>query len=331
VREPRDASTFRNVYLRPISRECPACGRRRRFLWNGQRYVRFVGDRVRIDYHVYACTDDDCALQGVHFKPEAMTMHVLPKREFGLDVIALIGYYRFGMALSFPKAARALSDVHGVEISRREVEDLLNLYVALATTDARTDERLRSKLVEQGEIVLSIDAAKPERDGEALWLLRDHLSQRVLAGFVARNVDAEALAAKIREVASLGIPIGGVISDGEPVIVEAVKLALPGTPHQLCQYHFLLNFAKEVTSLDSQLTGGIRKDLKGLNRFENAAEETVSKRPGETDITGPQSLALQSKPGKKRRAKKGGVRESTRGSSGREAPKKRVSFATSAK
>ena len=42
---------------------------------------------------------------------------------------------------------------------------------------------------------------------------------------------------KIRDVASLGIPVAGVATDGEPVVVEAVGLALPGVPHQLCQFH----------------------------------------------------------------------------------------------
>jgi hypothetical protein len=330
VRKPNDASAFRNVYLRPNSRECPSCGRPREFLWNGQRYVRFVGDRVRIDYHVYVCTNGDCPLSGIHVKPEAVTMHVLPGREFGLDVIALIGYYRLGMSLGFPKIARALSDVHGVEISRREVEDLFNLYVALSTTDVRTDERLRAKLVKQGRVVLSVDAAKPERDGEALWLLRDQLSQEVLMGFVARNIDAETLAARIREVASLGIPIAGVVSDGEPVIVDAVSLALPGKPHGLCQYHFLVNFAKEVTSFDSGLKKHLAEGMKGISRFEDAAEATPSKRPTETDIRGPASLTLQAGPPNKR-SKKGGAGGSTRGSSGRRAGKRRSSLVTSAK
>jgi len=331
VCKPKDASAFRNVYLRPDSVECPCCRRPREFLWNGQRYVRFVGDRVRMDYHVYVCTNSECPLCGGHFKPEAMTMRVLPKRQFGLDVIALIGYYRLGMSLSFPKTARALGDVHGVEISRREVEDLFNLYVALTTTDVRTDERLRAKLKKQGKVVLSIDAAKPERAGESLWLLRDHLSQEVLMGFVARNIDAEALAEKIREVASVGIPITGAVSDGEPVIVDAVKLALPGKPHQLCQYHFLDRFAKEVTSLDSRLKKDLADGVKGLNLFETAAEATPSNRPAETHIRGPASLAVVAQPPKKSPAKKGGGGGSTRGFSGRRARKRPGSFVTAAR
>ncbi len=331
MRIPRDRSKFRKVHLRPEGRTCPACSGGLEFLWNGQRFVSFVGESVHIDYHIYTCVNPGCDLSGHRFRPEGLICRVLPYRQFGLDVVVLIGYYRLKMCLSFPKITSVLEDVHKVAISERGVEDLFELYVALTTKDIRKDEDLQAKLKAQGRIVLSIDAAKPERAGEALWLIRDAISEEVLTGFVARNIDAEALAEKIREVASVGIPIAGVVSDGEPVIVEAVELALPGTPHQLCQYHFLDRFAKEVTSLDSQLVRELRKDLKGLNRFEHAAEVTASKRPIETDIAGPASLALEPEPPKKSRAKKKGAGGSTRDSSGREAPRRPDSFATSAK
>ena len=292
MRTPRDKSKFRKVHVRPETSECPACGEDIRFLWNGKRFVSFVGSRLHIDYHIYTCVKSGCPLEGRHFRPEFLTTRVMSKREFGLDVVALIGYYRLKDCLSFPKITAALADLHGVEISEREVEDLFNLYVALTTTDVHTDPGLAAKLKGQGGIVLTIDAAKPESSGDALWLMRDHLSGEVLLGFVARNIDVETLAAKIREVASLGIPIAGVVSDGEPVIVDAVELALPGKPHQLCQYHFLANFAREATSLDSALRKHLTDDLKGISLFENAAKATPSNRPMETDIRGPASLTL---------------------------------------
>ena len=331
MRTPRDRSKFRKVHVRPETNRCPACGEELRFLWNGQRFVSFVGSRLHIDYHIYICVKSGCPLRGRYFRPEFLTTRVLPKREFGLDVVSLVAYYRLKDCLSFPKITAALADLHGVEISEREVEDLFDLYVALTTADVRTDPGLVAKLVKQGGVVLTIDAAKPERAGESLWLVRDHVSGEVLLGFTARNIDAERLAERIREVASIGVPVVGVVSDGEKVIVDAVELALPGTPHGLCQYHFLVNFAREVTSLDSALKKGLADDLKGINLFEDAAEATPSKRPRETDIRGPASLTVEAQPPKKKRGKKGGAGASTRGSTGRRAPRRRSSFATAAK
>ncbi len=331
MRTPRDRSKFRKIHLRPETRTCPACSGALEFRWNGQRFVSFVGDPVHIDYHIYTCVNAGCDLSGHRFRPEGLICRVLPYRQFGLDCVALIGYYRLRMCLSFPKIASALEDVHKVAISERGVEDLLNLYVALSTKDLRKDEDLQAKLKAQGRIVLSIDAAKPERAGEALWLIRDNISEEVLMGFVARNIDAPALAGKIREVASVGISIAGVVSDGEPVIVEAVKLALPGKPHQLCQYHFLDRFAGGVTLLDSQLGRDLKKDLRGINLFENAAKATPSTRPKETDIAGPTSLTVKAEPPKKKASQKKGGGGSTRGSSGRGAGRRRSSFVMSAK
>ena len=331
MRTPRDRSAFRKVHVRPETSECPACREELRFLWNAERFVSFVGTRLHIDYHIHTCVKSGCPLEGHRFRPEFLTTRVLPHREFGLDVVSLIGYYRIKDCLSFPKITAALADLHEVEISEREVEDLFNLYVALTTTDVRTDAELVAKLNRQGRMVLTIDAAKPDRDGESLWLIRDHISGEVLLGFTARNIDARGLADRIREVVSLGVPIAGVVSDGEKVIVDAVGLALPGVPHQLCQYHFLVNFAKEVTGLDSGLKKQLADDLKGLSLFEDAAEAAPSKRPKETDIRGPASLTIDAQPPKPKRSKKGGAGAGTRGCSRRRAPRRRSSLATSAR
>ena len=259
MRTPRDRSKFRKVHVRPETSECPACGEELRFLWNGQRFVSFVGSRLHIDYHIYTCVKSGCPLRGRYFRPEFLTTRVLPKREFGLDCVALVAYYRLEDCLtprpggSFPKITAALADLHGVDISEREV------------------------------------------------------------------------------VALIGVPIVGVVSDGEKVIVDAVALALPGTPHGLCQYHFLVNFAKEVTALDSRLNKQLAGGLRGINLFESAAEATPSDRPTETNIAGPASLTVEAQPPKKKRGGKGGAGASTRGSTGRRAPRRRSSLATAAK
>jgi hypothetical protein len=194
--------------------------------------------------------------------------------------------------------------VHQVRVSERRVEDLGNLYVSLRTYDVRTNPEVLERLRKQGRLVLLIDATQPDADGEALWVVLDHLSGEVLCGFTARAIDAEGLAAKLRAVASLGIPIAGVATDGEPVVVEAVKLALPGVPHQLCQFHFLRNFGKGATKLDGELSHALAVDLKGLNRFEAAANLKPSERSTETEIVGPRSLMLAEPVAKKRLGRK---------------------------
>jgi hypothetical protein len=301
---PRDPSNSDKVYMLPQSKTCPACARELEYDWNNDRHVRFVGGPKHIDYHVYTCRNPKCPLVGVARKPEALSVNVLDGYEVGLDVISLIGYYRLKMGMSYPKIRTCLGDLHDVRVSERSVENLGNLYVALRTYDVRTEPEVVERLRKQGRLVLLVDATQPDADGEALWIVLDHLSGEVLCGFTARNVDAEELAAKIRSVVSLGIPVVGVATDGEPVVVEAVKLALPGVPHQLCQFHFLRNFGKGVTDLDHELSHALSVDLKGLNRFEEAASRKPSDRATETEIAGPRSLALAEPVAKKRIGRK---------------------------
>ena len=202
MRTPRDRSKFRQVHVRPETSQCPVCGEELRFLWNGQRFVSFVGSRLHIDYHIHTCVKSGCAFRGRYFRPEFLTTRVLPQREFGLDVVSL---------------------------------------------------------------------------------------------------------------------------------VDAVELALPGVPHGLCQYHFLKNFAREVTAIDSQLNKQLAGGLRVINLFENAAEATPSNRPTETDIAGPASLTVGAQPPKEKRGEKGGAGGSTTGSTGRRAPRRRSSCATAAR
>lgn len=295
----RDWSGAEKIYLRPESEKCAACGWDLKFVWNNDRHVRFLGGPKHIDFHVYSCRNPECPLHGVARKPEALSMNVLDGYEVGLDVISLIGYYRLKMGLSYPKIRTCLDEVHKVRVSERRVEDLGNLYVALRTYDVRAKPEAMERLRKQGRLVLLIDATQPDADGEALWVVMDHLSGEVLLGFTARGIDAGGLAARLREVVSLGIPVAGVATDGEPVVVDAVKLALPGVPHQLCQFHFLRNFGKGTTKLDRELAHGLSVDLKGLNRFEKAASLEPSKRAAETEIAGPRSLALAEPAAKK--------------------------------
>ncbi len=50
-----------------------------------------------------------------------------------------------------------------------------------------------------------------------------------------------------------GVPRGrhrGVVSDGQHSIRNAVAAALPGVPHQLCQFHYLREAARPVYEAD---------------------------------------------------------------------------------
>jgi hypothetical protein len=61
----------------------------------------------------------------------------------------------------------------------------------------------------------------------------------------ARQQDLAQLIGPVRD--GLTVPIVGVLCDGQHAIRKAVAQALPGVPHQLCQFHYLREAARRCT------------------------------------------------------------------------------------
>ncbi len=66
-------------------------------------------------------------------------------REFGLDVIALVGQWRFREHRSGPEMHRALLS-HGVSITERTVTHLMQRYEELVTLPITDQERIKARL-----------------------------------------------------------------------------------------------------------------------------------------------------------------------------------------
>ena len=66
------------------------------------------------------------------------------------------------------------------------------------------------------------------------------------------------------------IPIRGVISDGQVSIRHAVARALPGVPHQLCQFHSLREAARPLFAADRQAKKELKKRVRGVRPSERS-------------------------------------------------------------
>jgi hypothetical protein len=111
-------------------------------------------------------------------------------------------------------------------ISERSV--LLDRYDELvATTDPG---HLRTRFADR--VVLAIDGLQPAVGHEVLWVIRDCLSGTVvLARALLSSTAADLTPLLCQAAESVGVPVTGVVSDGQRSIRIAV--ALPGVPHQL--------------------------------------------------------------------------------------------------
>jgi hypothetical protein len=80
---------------------------------------------VRLRLQVRRCENSDCIRRHQPYRPEAEGAIVLPQHEFGLDIIALIGAWRYREHRSVPEIHRGLRE-RGVAIAERTVTYLLD-------------------------------------------------------------------------------------------------------------------------------------------------------------------------------------------------------------
>src|SRR4029079_2133028 len=225
---------------------CPACGGAMRIRYENRRTLVTLSGTVRVRLKVRRCEAKDCARYHKPYRPEAEGALALPEHEFGLDVIALVGTLRHREHRSVPEIPQRLR-ARGVAIAERSVTNLLDRYDELLATSLSDSARLRRRLAAQGRVILALDGLQPDVGHEVLWVIRDCLSGEVLLARSLLSGTARDLAPLLREVArAIGVPVAGVVSDGQTSIRRAVEQALPGVPHQLCHFHFLREAARPI-------------------------------------------------------------------------------------
>ncbi|MBU5811352.1 ISNCY family transposase, partial [Acinetobacter baumannii] len=78
----------------------------------------------------------------------------------------------------------------------------------------------------------------------------------------------------------VGVPIAGVISDGQQSIRKAVEVALPEVPHGLCHFHYLREAAKVIYAADRHAKKELKKQVRGVRAIERSVtnnDDPVSK------------------------------------------------------
>src|SRR5919202_2391783 len=263
----------REQVLETVHRCCPACGGRLRYRYDNRHTVTTLAGLVRLRLRIRRCEDPGCARYRRPYRPEAEGALVLPQHEFGLDVVALVCAWRYREHKSVPEIHRGLRE-RGVAIAERTVTHLLDRYDELVATTLADNDRLRSVLARQGRVILALDGLQPDVGHEVLWVVRECLSGEVLLARSLLSSTAADLAPLLREVAeAVGVPVLGVISDGQTSIRRAVERALPGVPHQLCQFHFLREAALPIFEADRHAKKELKKRARGVRPIERAVEE----------------------------------------------------------
>ena len=271
----------RSLTLTPILLDCPECQHRTHADYNNYRTISTLGSVFRLTLTIRRCPNPECSRFLRPYRPEAESHFALPYHEFGLDVMALVGWLRYAEHRSIPEIYRELTR-RGIVLAERTVTNLLDRYDelrALATADPR---RLEPLLRPQGRVILAIDGLQPDVGHEVLWIFRDCLSGEILLAQSLLSSTAPDLAGLIDQVRrALPVPITGVVSDGQESIRKAVAKALDSVPHQLCHFHYLREAAKPISEADRHAKKEMKKRVRGIRPIERAAEKEAEE--GEDD------------------------------------------------
>jgi hypothetical protein len=262
----------REQVLTPVCQTCPACGHVMRIRYENRRTLVTLTGTVRLRLKIRRCEAAACPRFHKPYRPEAEGALALPQHEFGLDVVALVGALRHREHRSVPEI-HALLRGRGVAIAERSVTNLVDRYDEVLAAHLADPQHLRAHLAGQDRIVLALDGLQPDVGHEVLWVLRDCLSGTVLLARSLLSSTSEDLAELLQEaVAAAGLPVAGVISDGQHSIRKAVATALPDVPHQLCHFHFLREAALPIFEADRHAKKELKKRVRGVRPIERAVE-----------------------------------------------------------
>src|SRR5688500_7568839 len=238
--------------LVPVHVTCPECGRVMRICYSNHRSIVSLRGLVRVRLKIRRCEDRSCGRYHQAWRPEAEAALALPQHEFGLDVIALVGALRYREHRSVPEIHQELSR-RSVTICERSVTNLLERYDELVATSLGAAAH-RPALERQGRAILAIDGLQPDVGHEVLWVIRECLSGLVLMARALLSSASPDLAGLLREVATeltaIGIPVVGVVSDGQHSVRLAIATVWPDVPHQLCHFHYLREAALPIFEAD---------------------------------------------------------------------------------
>jgi len=291
-RTPKPEAQF-TATLTPLRQTCEQCGNRLWVAYHCRRKVVTLEGVFQLRVVICQCHTPTCPRYHMRYHPEEEGRWALPHGEFGLDIIALIGSWRFVEHRSVPEMHQRLQ-ARGLAISERAVTQLVQRYEELVSLHLTDQERIKTRLQKQGQVILALDGLQPDVGHEVLWVVRDCLSEEILLArplLSSTQGDITALLQEVkRRLQPLEVPVKGVLSDGEETIRSAVAFVFPEIPHQLCQFHYLKDAIAPFYEADRHAKTLLKKQVRGVRPIERALEEHPT---SENDAIGDYCLAVR--------------------------------------
>lgn len=256
----------RHIYHAEMER-CPACGTALHLCghYTWRKTVQHLDKVVYVASRPKECRHAGCSLFGKRYPSAAAQRVALPHSGYGLDVVAQIGWWRDREHLSGDEIYHRL--MGHVQISRRHVDLLLQRYrLLLACEECAQAEKLTQAVVQYGGLVISLDGLEPEGAQEQLWVVREVLTDTVLAAAWLPRVNTATLCQLLTPVKALlerhDWPLLATLSDKQEPLRAALEATLPDIPRQWCQAHYLRNAARPLYERDHALQTDLRRDVR---------------------------------------------------------------------
>lgn len=267
------------VRLRPEMQQCPHCGSELAYshpVWakpiyelTGAHFVTSLGFR---------CPNPGCSHPKTVYRSALAESLSIKGSTYGLDVVVHIGHL-------WLHENRNRSEIHAqikehVPLSERHVQNLFESYLALLRCEQAANlAQLPTLAQKQGGLILSLDGLRPENGNESLYILREVLSGLVLWAVNLQEAGQATLAALLKPIAELKLPVLGVVSDAQESIRLAVAQVFVGVPHGFCHFHVLREAAKPIFEADRQMKKEIKKQVRDLRGVERVVEQKLAMNP----------------------------------------------------
>lgn len=252
------ACTARRHY-RPEFEHCLLCGEKlktRRHL-NWRKAIQMLDENAYVTSRGRYCPHHP---QLTYLSAEAAHLS-LPHSTYGLDVLVRIGYQRDYRRMTFSQVQAALP-AH-IRVSERHLPNLYREYLALLACAERLDvDKLKAAAARYGGLILSVDGLEPEGGQPQLWVVREVLTDTLLAAGWLPQVDEPTLVAFLAPVKALDLPWLATVSDKQTALINALEATWSHLPHQYCQAHYLSNAVTPLYEADGHMKTQMRKQVR---------------------------------------------------------------------
>lgn len=207
MRKVKCRADLEKLILTSTIERCSDCDCNLNVTQHRTRPLRTLNEQFLVVARDKSCPNRECESFGKPIRPVTEgCLPLLPRCEFGLDVVVFVGEGRLTGGKSQPEIHRELEEEHGVHISGRHVGNLFKIFMALVHAVNADTDVIRKMLVAQEGIILSVDGVAFDDTSPILYVLRDVLSGEILyseRGGSARRCDVGPTA---REGKGIGSP-----------------------------------------------------------------------------------------------------------------------------